>query len=266
MDIVDPHIHMMARITDDYERMALSGIRIVVEPAFWLGEPRTNVGSFRDYFNHILRFETERAKLYGIEHYACIALNPREANDSALAKDVLEVMDEFLVHERCLAVGEVGHDDITPAEDEALHAQIEMAKRHDLPLMVHTPHRGKVQGVRRTIEILEEHSFPIERTLIDHNIEETISLCRDYGCWAGHTVYPITKLTPERFVNIIDEVGLERMMVNSSADWGNSDPLSVPRVVVEMRKRGYTSEQIRRVVWDNPLAFYSQSGRLKGAS
>jgi hypothetical protein len=172
-------------------------------------------------------------------------------------------MDQFLTHERCLAVGEIGHDDITEAEDYALHEQIEMAKKHNLPIMVHTPHRNKGKGVERTIEIFKEHDFPIERTLIDHQIEETIGLCREYGCWAGHTVYPITKLTPERFVNIIDEHGTDRMMVNSSADWGKSDPLSVPRVVVEMRKRGYTTEQIRKVVWDNPVAVYSQSGRLK---
>lgn len=263
MDLFDPHIHMMARVTDDYEKMALSGIRVVVEPAFWLGEPRTNAGSFRDYFNHILRFEAERAGWYGIKHYACIALNPREANDTGMAKEVLEIMEEFLTHERCLAVGEVGHDDITPAEDDALHAQIEMAKKHDLPIMVHTPHRNKGKGIERTIKIFQEHEFPIERTLIDHNIEETIGLCKEYGCWAGHTVYPVSKLTPERFVNIVDEVGTERMMVNSSADWGASDALSVPRVVMEMRKRGYKDEDIRRIVWDNPVAFYSQSGRLK---
>ncbi len=263
MDICDPHIHMMARVTDDYERMALAGIRLVVEPAFWLGEPRTNAGSFRDYFNHILRFEAERAKQSGIQHYACIGLNPREANDRAMARDVLEIMDEFLTHEHCLAVGEIGYDDISAAEDEALHVQVELAKKHNLPFMAHTPHRNKVKGIERTLEVLKEHAFPIERTLIDHNVEESIGVCKDYGCWAGHTIYPTTKLTPERFVNIVDEVGTERMMVNSSADWGISDPLSVPRVVVEMRKRGYTSEQIRRVVWDNPVAFYSQSGRLK---
>ena len=263
MDILDPHIHMISRVTDDYEKLALAGVRVVVEPSFWVGEPRTSAGTFRDYFNHILRFEADRARQYGIAHYSCIALNPREANDRALAKDVLAILDEFLAHERCLAVGEVGHDDITPAEDEALHAQIELAKKHQLPLMVHTPHRNKARGVQRTIELLEEHEFPVERTLIDHNTEETIGLCRDYGCWAGHTVYPVTKLTPERAVNIMDEHGIERLMVNSSADWGPSDALSVPRVVVEMRKRGYAPEQIRRVVWDNPVAFYSQSGRLK---
>ena len=264
MDICDPHIHMISRVTDDYEKMALAGYRVVVEPSFWLGEPRTNAGSFRDYFNAILRFEADRAKQYGIAHYSCIALNPREANDRALAKDVLAELETFLVHERCLAVGEIGFDDITEPEVEAVHVQIELAKKHGLPLMVHTPHRNKKAGVQRIIAMVREHDFPAERTLIDHNTEETIALCNDFGCWAGHTVYPVTKLSPERAVNSMDEHGLDRLMVNSSADWGASDALSVARVAAEMRKRGYTSEQIRKVVWDNPMSFYALSGRHIG--
>lgn len=261
MDICDPHIHMISRVTDDYEKMALAGYRIVVEPSFWVGEPRTTAGTFKDYFNHILRFEGDRARGYGVAHYACIALNPREANDRALAKDVLAIMEEFLGHERCVAVGEVGFDDITPPEEEAVHAQLAMARKHDLPVMFHTPHRNKKAGVARLIALCKEHELPPERILIDHNTEETIGLCREWGCWAGHTVYPVTKLNPERAVNIMDEHGIERLMVNSSADWGPSDSLSVSRVAVEMRKRGYTPEQVKKVVWENPMGFYALSGK-----
>ncbi len=261
MDILDPHIHMVSRLTDDYEKMALAGVRAVVEPSFWLGEPRTTAGSFRDYFNHILRFEADRASWYGIKHFACIALNPREANDRELAKEVLAEIEPFFKHDHCVAVGEVGLDDITDPEIEAVHIQIDMARKHELPIMFHTPHRNKAEGVKRIIAILKEHEFPVERVLIDHNIEETIGLCRDYGCWAGHTVYPVTKLTPERAVNIMDEWGTDRLMVNSSADWGPSDSMSVPRVVAEMRKRGYAADAIQKVVWDNPVGFYSQAKR-----
>ena len=261
MDLIDPHIHMISRVTDDYERMAVAGIRLVVEPSFWLGEPRTSVGTFLDYFHHILRFEADRARGFGIQHFACIALNPREANDRPLAKDVLAILDELMAHERCVAVGEIGFDDITPPEVEAFRAQVELAKKHDLPIMVHTPHRNKKAGVERTIALLKEHEVPPERVLIDHNTEETTGLCREWGCWAGHTVYPVTKLSPERAVNIMDEHGVERIMVNSSADWGPSDPLSVGRVAVEMRRRGWAEDKIRRVVWDNPLGFYAQSKR-----
>lgn len=261
MDICDPHIHMISRVTDDYEKMALAGYRIVVEPSFWVGEPRTTAGTFKDYFSHILKFEGDRARQWGIAHYACVALNPREANDRALAKDVLQLLPELLAHERCVAVGEVGFDDITEPEAEALHAQLDLAKKANLPVMVHTPHRNKRAGVARIIDICREHDLPPERVLIDHNTEETIGLCKDWGCWAGHTVYPVTKLSPERAVNIMDEHGTDRLMVNSSADWGHSDALSVARVAAEMRRRGYKPDEVRKVVWENPLAFYALSGK-----
>ena len=46
---IDPHAHMISRTTDDYEAMARAGVVAVIEPAFWLGQPRTNVGTYLDY-------------------------------------------------------------------------------------------------------------------------------------------------------------------------------------------------------------------------
>jgi predicted metal-dependent TIM-barrel fold hydrolase len=254
---------MVSRVTDDYEKMALAGYRAIVEPSFWLGEPRTSAGTFWDYFRMISNFERQRARDHGIEHYCCIALNPREANDAGLAREVLAGIDKYCDHESVVAVGEIGFDDITPPEEEAVHAQLELAKRKKLPVMVHLPHRNKLKGTQRTIAMVREHGFDPESVLIDHNTEETIKTTREAGMWAGHTVYPVTKLSPERAVNILAEYGTERMMVNSSADWGPSDCLSVARCVAEMRKRGFDEAKIRKVVWENPVSFYSKSGKLK---
>ena len=57
MLIFDPHIHMFSRITDDYERLSLAGVRAVLEPAFWLGQNRTSVGTFVDYFETLIGWE-----------------------------------------------------------------------------------------------------------------------------------------------------------------------------------------------------------------
>ena len=81
MRIFDPHIHMTSRTTDDYEAMYAAGVRAVVEPAFWLGQPRTSVDSFVDYFDGLLGWERFRASQFGIAHHCTIALNPKEAND-----------------------------------------------------------------------------------------------------------------------------------------------------------------------------------------
>lgn len=262
MRIFEPHIHMYARVTDDYERMALCGIEATVEPAFWLGQPRTSAGTFLDYFSHLLEYEAARAANYGIRLFTSIGVNPREANQEAMANEVLAQIDRFLDHPRCVAVGEVGFDRITPEEERVMRRQVEIALRKKLPIQVHSPHQNKKAGVERTIRVLKEMKVPESMALIDHSTEETTGMIRDAGYWAGHTVYPVTKLSPERAAAIFQTHGMERMMVHSAADWGPSDPLSVPRTVLELRKRGFAAGQIEQLVWTNPRTFFGQSGKL----
>src|ERR671911_311028 len=140
MRIFDPHIHMTSRTTDDYEAMAAAGVKAIVEPAFWLGQPRTSVGSFVDYFDGLLGWERFRASQFGIRHHYTIGLNPKEANDDRLRKEVIELLPRYLAKDGVVAVGEIGYDAMTPAEDEALRAQFDLAREFELPALVHTPH------------------------------------------------------------------------------------------------------------------------------
>lgn len=257
MRICDPHCHMYARTTDDYERMSVAGICRILEPAFWLGEPRRHPGSFFDYFAHLLGFEHKRAAQYGIDQRCAIALNPRESNDDRLRTEVIAGMPQFLEHRNCAAVGEIGFDDITPKEEESFRRQLELAFRHGRKVLIHSSHRNKLESIRRNIAIIQEMKLDEERILIDHNTEETIGYVKDHsGCWAGHTVYPVTKLTPQRAADIFQKYGVDKMMVNSSCDWGPSDPLSVPKTIAEMRRRGVAEAQIEALVWTNPSRFY----------
>ncbi len=263
MKIFEPHIHLVARTTDDYERLALCGVRAVVEPSFWLGQPRTSIGTFVDYWASIRGYENQRAAQFMIDQYHTISVNPREANDEGLATEALSAMKPFLDHERCVAVGEIGYDDITDAEERIMIAQIEMAVELDMPLLIHSPHREKRSGTQRNFDILREMGVSPDKVLYDHNTEETMDIVRDFGCWAGMTVYPYTKLDPARAANILDTYGHERCMINSSADWGVSDPLMVPRTILELRRRGWDDTRIETLVWNNPRDFYAQSGRLQ---
>lgn len=262
MRIFDPHIHMTSRTTDDYEAMAAAGVRAIVEPAFWLGQPRTTVGSFIDYFSSLVGWERFRAAQFGIGHNCAIGLNPKEANDESLAREVLAVLPGFLEKDGVVAVGEIGFDSATAAEQAALEAQIALAREHGLPALVHTPHRDKLEGTRRTLAVLDRSGFPPERTLIDHNTELTVPWVRDAGCWMGFSIYPDTKMDELRMVRIIDEHGPERILVNSAADWGRSDPLKVAATAAAMRAAGFDDDLIDQVVWRNPVEFFSQSGRL----
>ncbi len=263
MIIIEPHIHMYSRTTDDYGRMYAAGIRACVEPSFWLGTNRRYAGTFLDYFQLILDFETVRARRFGIDHYAAVSVNPKEAEDVGLANEVLAGMGDYLDHPRCVAIGEIGFNNITANEETVFRAQLELAVARQMPIIIHLPHFDKPKGAYRIRAILEEMSVPRERTLIDHNTEETMPILRDFGTYLGLTVYPISKLTPERVSNIIRQFGAERVLVNGSADWGVSDPLSLVKVVEFMRQDGHDDATIQSLVRDTASAFYAHSAHWK---
>ena len=265
MRIFEPHAHMFSRVTDDYERMAQSGIRAVLEPAFWLGQNRTSVGTFIDYFDTLIGWERYRSEQFGIHHFCTMALNPREANDDRVNAGVLEILPRYLEKDSVLGVGEIGLDDQTKTEEKYFIAQIELAAKHDLPLLVHTPHRDKMKGFQRSIDILKDTGFPMERVLLDHGTEETIKLTRELGCMSGFSIYPDTKMDAHRMVQIVLEYGVERMIINSATDWGVSDPLMVPRTVVKLEQAGVSADDVHKLVWENPVSFFEQSGRLNRA-
>jgi predicted metal-dependent TIM-barrel fold hydrolase len=262
MRIFDPHVHMTSRTTDDYEAMANAGILAIVEPAFWLGQPRTQVGSFIDYFNSLIGWERFRASQFGIRHFCTIGLNPKEANQRALADGVLEVLPRFLAKDGVVAIGEIGFDDQTDDEEHVFASQMQMAKEWNLPVLIHTPHRDKKRGTERSIAVVRNSGIDESLVIIDHNNEETLPLVLATGCWAGHTIYPKTKMDEARMAALVQKYGAERIVINSAADWGISDPLKVPKTIEVMRARGVSDQMIEKIVWDNPVAFFAQSGKL----
>jgi uncharacterized protein len=262
MRIFDPHIHMTSRTTDDYEAMYAAGVRALVEPAFWVGQPRTSVASFTDYFDSLVGWEPFRAAQFGIRHHCAIALNPKEANDPRCV-EVLDVLPRYLAKDGVVAVGEVGYDSMTPEEDEAFAAQLQLAIAHDLPVLMHTPHRDKVAGTKRALDVVHESGIAPERVVVDHLNEVTVEFVRDSGCWLAFSIYPDTKMDEDRMVRILSEYGTERMLVNSAADWGRSDPLKTRKTAGAMLAAGFTDDDVDQVLWRNPVAFYGQSGRLE---
>ena len=262
MRCFDPHIHMTSRTTDDYAAMRQAGIEAVIEPAFWLGQPRTHVGTFEDYFRSLIGWEPFRAGQFGIRHFCTLALNPKEANNPAVAQGVFDLLSIYLQKDAVVAVGEIGYDEMTPDEDRYFQLQLELAQRFDLPVLVHTPHRDKKRGTERSLALIRAMGFPEERALIDHNTEETLPLVLDTGCWAGHSIYPSTKMDESRMVALVQRFGTDRMIINSAADWGVSDPLKVPKTAQAMRAAGIREEDIETIVWRNPVTFFNQSRKL----
>jgi predicted metal-dependent TIM-barrel fold hydrolase len=258
----DPHIHMLARTTADYEAMAAAGVVAFIEPAFWIGQPRTSVGSYIDYLSTLVGWERFRSAQFGIRHYCSIGLNSKEANNESLAEAVMEILPRFLLKEGVVAVGEIGYDEQTPAEDKYFRAQLELAKELAMLVQIHTPHRDKKRGTSRSMAVCLEHKLTPDRVIVDHNNEETVREVLDLGFWAGFTIYPHTKMGNERMVEIVRQYGSEHIFINSSADWGVSDPLAVPKTAQLMRDRGIAEEHVRRVTYDNALAAFAAGGQM----
>ena len=261
MYYIDPHIHMVSRTTDDYETLAKMGCVAVSEPAFWAGYDRGSVDGFRDYFRQLTSFEPKRARAYGIQHYSWLCINAKEAENVELSREVIAMIPEFLHRPGVLGIGEIGLNKNTRNEATVFLEHVELALRSDEQMLIHTPHlEDKYQGTRMILDMLcDDRRVTRERVLIDHVEEHTVRDVVEEGFWGGMTLYPVTKCTPSRAADIIERYGPERLLVNSAGDWGPSKPTAVPDFILEMRRRGHPESLIRRVVYDNPLAFLSQS-------
>ena len=263
MQIIQPHYHGIARTTQDYERMAMSGVVAVGEPAFWAGFDRLYPETFLDYFRQISEFEPTRAAQYGIRHFCWVAVNPKEAENPELSRAVLQRMPEFFDKPTVLGVGETGLHKSTKSECEIMEAQVELAIRHDQLLLVHTPHlQDKLRGTARILDILKGMPVDPDKVWIDHIEEHTIRQAKDAGYWIGFTLYPITKCSPKRAVDLLETYGLERTLVNSSADWGPSDPFTLQECILDFRRRGHSLQEAIEVFHNNPARYLGQNPKF----
>jgi predicted metal-dependent TIM-barrel fold hydrolase len=162
-----------------------------------------------------------------------------------------------------VAIGEIGYDDQTPAEDKYFRIQLEMAKELGMVVQVHTPHRDKKAGTIKSMEVCLEHGLDPAMVVIDHNNEETVKEVLDRGFIAAFTIYPKTKMGNERMVAVVKKFGSENIIVDSSADWGVSDPLAVPKTAGLMIKRGVAKEDVVKTCYQNALDIFGKNGKMK---
>jgi len=263
MMFIDPHAHMISRTTDDYEAMAAAGIVALIEPAFWQGQPRTHVATYEDYLSAILGFERFRAGQFGVRHYCTVGLNSKEANDEELAEAVMDILPRFALKEGVVAIGEIGYDEQTALEDRYFRAQLELAKETALPVLIHTPHRDKMRGTLRSLDVCEEHGIDPSLVIVDHNNEETIDTVLERGYWAAFSIYPSTKMGSERMVSLLTRYGAERVIVDSACDWGISEPLAVAKTAQLALERGVPRAAVELACYGNALAAYGRSGQMQ---
>lgn len=265
MRYIEPHGHMVSRTTDDYQDMVTAGCAAVCEPAFWAGFDRSSVNGFHDYFCQLTDYEPKRAAKFGLPHFSWLCINPKESEDVALATDVIGIIPKFLDRPNVLGIGEIGLNKNSRNEMKVLEMHVDLAARHDQLILVHTPHlEDKLKGTRLILDVLRsDRRIRPERCIIDHVEEHTIQLVLDAGFWAGMTLYPESKCSPARAIDMLDLYSHERIWMNSACDWGVSIPLAVPRTALEMKRRGWPADLIDKVIYRNPIQFLSQCPKFK---
>lgn len=265
MNYIDPHVHMVSRTTDDYQAMAVAGCVAVGEPAFWAGFDRSSENAFEDYFRQLTEFEPKRARQFGIQHFTWICMNPKESENVSLSRKVISKIRPFLDSPNVIGVGEIGLNRVTQNEVKIFEEQLELALSFKQLVMIHTPHlEDKLKGTKIILRSLAKYPEILpEQVLVDHIEEHTAEAVLGNGFWAGMTLYPSSKMSVARAVDVVEKFGPERLLVNSGGDWGPSDPLMVPKFGLEMRLRGHCAHDIQKMVFGNPKTFMAQSGKFR---
>jgi predicted metal-dependent TIM-barrel fold hydrolase len=251
---------MVSRTTDDYAAMVTAGCQAVCEPAFWAGFDRSSAQGFHDYFCQLTDYEPKRAAKYGLPHYSWLCINPKESEDLKLAGEVLALIPDLLKQPNVLGIGEIGLNKNSRNEMTVLQQHVELAAQHEQLILVHTPHlEDKLKGTRLIVDMLNgDRRIRPERVIIDHVEEHTIGLVLDAGFWAGITLYPDSKCSSARAVDMVETYSHEQVWLNCACDWGHSDPLAVPKTAREMRRRGHSLAAIDRLIYQNPARFLRQ--------
>lgn len=257
---IEPHAHMVSRTTDDYQTMAMAGCIAICEPAFWAGFDRGSPQGFHDYFRQLTEYEPKRAAKFGLAHYCWLCINPKEAEDPGFAREVMSLIPEFIGCPTVLGIGEIGLNKNTRNELAIFEEHVALAARFQLPILIHTPHlEDKLKGTRLTLDLLKNHpEIDPGSVIIDHVEEHTIGPVLDAGYWAGMTLYPTSKCTAARAVDMIECFGNENVWLNSACDWGISDPLAVVKAGIEMKRRGHGADLVDKILLRNPQSFLSR--------
>ena len=245
--------------------MVTAGCKAVCEPAFWAGFDRSSANGFYDYFRQLTDFEPKRSAKFGLPHYCWLCINPKEAEDTKLADEVIAFIPEFLGCDTVLGIGEIGLNKNSRNEMNVLEKHVDLAAENDQLILVHTPHlEDKRKGTKLIVDLIKSDSrIDPGRVLIDHVEEHTAKYVMDAGFWGGLTLYPESKCTSARAIDILENFGSDRLWMNSACDWGVSVPLAVPYAAQEMIRRGYDDDTIDRIFYRNPVEFLSQCPNFK---
>ncbi|MFQ5975035.1 MAG: TatD family hydrolase [Candidatus Hydrothermarchaeales archaeon] len=251
---IDAHIHADVRSFEDFGKMAQAGIEKAVTCAHDVYRMSTKE-VYLDHYDRLLRTETKRAREAGLELFVALGVHPE-----AIPRDVDHLIEELpnvLDNEYVVAIGETGLDESTEKEIGVLKAQMELSIKKDLPIIVHTPTKGKKEALQEILRLIETTMIDPFKVLVDHLNTETVPMVIDSGVYMGLSIQPPSKIDRNEAASIIEGHGSSRFMISSDMSSKKSDPLALPRTALELEKRGVSKDWIKKVCHDNAASFYN---------
>ncbi len=142
-------------------------------------------------------------------------IHPSDAKDSNIDWGKYE---SFLSHEKCKAVGECGFDFYYDKYDEKLQEkffekQIELSKKHNLPIIIHTRDAGK-----KTLEFIKHHKL---NNFVVHCFTETMEFAKKVLDSNGMLSFTgiITYKKADSVREVVKYAPLERIMLETDCPY-----------------------------------------------
>jgi hypothetical protein len=244
----------------EVETISIAGVEAGIIPTPhllpWLVSAETLMRMWRNY----LDFQVNHTKSLGIDLRVALGV-PFYGLETEAVKECLKQLPEYLVHENVVAMGEIGLDAGIEDEVKLFRIHLNIAKEHNLPIIVHTPTPMEPQAatvIKQIIKVIREQKFPMEKAVLDHTGLNTLRVRLDSGAKVGLSLC-YDKLTPEEAAHIVAEHldESDQLLLNSEFGYSGEGYYSVPRAVLAMRRIGLTRVQIEKITWDNPKKLFN---------
>jgi hypothetical protein len=224
----------------------------------------------KDHYDRILTEKTENAHDFGIFNVFLAITFPMWGLPLTQLDKGIELMEEYIVKPRVVGIGEAGMDTVTVEHEEVVFkAMVAFAKKHDVPMIVHTPpprhspYQGRQKGdydkrkvMERIINILAAAGVNPKKIVLDHINKETIDMAWNYGSWIGLSCC-LDKLSGPEIVEFYKKYGPDRFIVNSEWGFSGGGNRSVPKVVVDMKAANAPLGDIKKMVFDNAKTVFN---------
>jgi predicted metal-dependent TIM-barrel fold hydrolase len=249
--MIDTHMHADARSGEDFEKMYLAGIDTAITCSYYPYRiPHEMV--LLNHLNRILELDTARAREYGLDLKVALGIHPTNSNVNP--EKIFESLYGWIESEEIIAIGEIGLEDLTESEIDIFKRQLDIADETDSKVIIHTPRKNKRDVLKVIMDIVPQH-INENQAVIDHINPQVVGDAINTDCILGLTVQP-QKMDKFEAISILDEYGFDRFLLNSDISNKPSDPLSVPKTVRELTRRGYEKSEIEKVSSENAKSFF----------